>query len=60
MIFYIIRFIVVIIIIAGGVPYWDFVGSTIVTNKFIRLTSDSQSLAGGLWNAVVSFIFFCF
>jgi len=33
-----------------GIPYWDFVGSTIVTNKFIRLTMDSQSLQGGLWN----------
>lgn len=26
-----------------GIPYWDFVGSTIVTNKFIRLTAESQS-----------------
>jgi hypothetical protein len=26
-----------------GIPYWDFVGSTIITNKFIRLTSESQS-----------------
>ncbi len=37
-----------------GIPYWDFVGSTIVTNKFIRLTSDSQSLQGGLWNTIVN------
>lgn len=36
----------------GGTPYWDFVGSTIVTNKFIRLTSDAQSLQGGLWNTI--------
>lgn len=35
-----------------GIPYWDFVGSTIVTNKFIRLTSDSQSNQGGLWNTI--------
>ena len=39
---------------SGGVPFWDYVGSTIVTNKFIRLTSDSQSLQGALWNIVVS------
>lgn len=31
---------------------WDFVGTTIVTNKFIRLTSDVQSSKGGLWNVV--------
>jgi mannose-binding lectin 2 len=36
-----------------GVPNWDFVGSTIVTNKFIRLTADSQSLVGALWNTIV-------
>lgn len=35
-----------------GIPYWDFVGSTIVSNKFIRLTADSQSLQGGLWNTI--------
>jgi len=35
-----------------GIPYWDFVGSTIVTNKFIRLTSESQSTRGGLWNTL--------
>ena len=39
---------------SGGIPFWDYTGSTIVTNKFIRLTSDSQSLQGGLWNQVVS------
>lgn len=36
----------------GNIPWWDFVGSTIITNKFIRLTADSQSLAGGLWNTI--------
>jgi len=35
-----------------GIPYWDFIGSTIVTNKFIRLTADAQSLQGGLWNTI--------
>lgn len=37
----------------GGIPSWDFIGSTIVTNKFVRLTSDSQSLQGALWNTLV-------
>lgn len=40
---------------SAGVPFWDFIGSTIVSNKFIRLTSDSQSLQGALWNTIVIF-----
>ncbi|XP_013381018.1 vesicular integral-membrane protein VIP36 isoform X1 [Lingula anatina] len=32
-----------------GTP-WDFVGSTMLTNNYIRLTSDHQSMKGGLWN----------
>lgn len=32
--------------------YWQLVGNTIVTDRYIRLTSDSQSKAGGLWSAV--------
>jgi len=44
----------------AGIPFWDFVGSTIVTNKMIRLTSDSQSLQGGLWNIVVRIFFVYF
>lgn len=34
------------------IPYWDFLGSTIVTNNYIRLTPDLQSKQGSLWNAV--------
>ena len=37
-----------------GLPNWDFIGSTIVTNKFVRLTSDTQSLQGALWNTIVN------
>lgn len=40
---------------SAGVPFWDFIGSTIVSNKFVRLTSDSQSLQGALWNTIVIF-----
>lgn len=39
-----------------SVPYWDFLGSTIVTSNYVRLTPDSQSKSGALWNTVVSTI----
>lgn len=32
--------------------YWHLVGNTIVTDRYIRLTADSQSKAGGLWNSI--------
>ncbi|CAL1547677.1 unnamed protein product [Lymnaea stagnalis] len=35
-----------------GVPHWDFLGSTIVTNSHIRLTPDRQSKFGAIWNNV--------
>lgn len=35
-----------------SVPYWDFMGSTVVTNDYIRLTTDIQSQQGSLWNSV--------
>jgi mannose-binding lectin 2 len=31
---------------------WDFVGSTVATNNYIRLTPDHQSRKGGIWNNV--------
>lgn len=34
------------------IPYWDFVGSTMVTNNYIRLTPDVQSKQGAIWNSV--------
>lgn len=37
-----------------SLPYWDFLGSTIVTSNYVRLTPDLQSKAGALWNTVVS------
>lgn len=36
------------------IPYWDFMGSTMVTSNYIRLTPDQQSKQGILWNTVVS------
>ncbi|XP_042223407.1 vesicular integral-membrane protein VIP36-like isoform X1 [Homarus americanus] len=33
-----------------SIPYWDFLGSTMVTNNYIRLTADAQSLRGAIWN----------
>ncbi|CAC5422571.1 LMAN2 [Mytilus coruscus] len=34
----------------ASMPLWDFVGSTLVTNSYVRLTSDHQSRQGGIWN----------
>ncbi|RUS72148.1 hypothetical protein EGW08_020090 [Elysia chlorotica] len=39
-----------------NVPQWDFLGSTMVTNSYIRLTPDRQSKAGAIWNNVPCFI----
>lgn len=33
-------------------PNWDFSGSTVVTNNYIRLTPDRQSKRGMLWNKI--------
>ncbi|KAL0122435.1 hypothetical protein PUN28_007274 [Cardiocondyla obscurior] len=38
------------------IPNWDFMGSTIVTNNYIRLTPDLQSKQGALWNSVPCYI----
>jgi len=35
-----------------GVPNWDFLGSTMVTSNYIRLTPDTQSKQGAIWNKV--------
>ncbi len=32
--------------------HWHLTGNTLVTDRFIRLTSDVQSRAGGLWNVL--------
>ena len=34
------------------VPFWDFMGSTMVTNNYVRLTPDLQSKSGAIWNDV--------
>lgn len=34
------------------IPFWDFTGSTMVTNNYIRITPDSQSKTGTIWNSV--------
>ncbi|CAG5120536.1 unnamed protein product [Candidula unifasciata] len=39
-----------------GVPQWDFLGSTIVTNNYIRLTPDRQSQMGAIWNTVPCYV----
>jgi len=35
-----------------GVPNWDFLGSTMVTSNYIRLTADIQSKRGAIWNKI--------
>ena len=37
------------------IPNWDFVGTTIVTSSYVRLTPDEQSRRGSLWNSVPLF-----
>jgi len=38
---------------AGGtIPFFELTGDTMVTNSFIRLTSDDKSRSGGLWNKI--------
>lgn len=33
---------------------WDYIGSTIITNSYVRLTPDHQSRKGAIWNTAVS------
>ena len=40
------------LVFATSNSHWDLTGNTLVTDKFIRLTSDAQSKAGGLWNNI--------
>lgn len=35
-----------------GIPNWDFLGSTMVTGNYVRLTPDAQSAQGAIWNKV--------
>ncbi|KAL8613361.1 hypothetical protein ACOMHN_052600 [Nucella lapillus] len=35
-----------------SVPQWDFLGSTMVTNSYVRLTPDHQSKQGAIWNNI--------
>nr|CAH0107425.1 unnamed protein product [Daphnia galeata] len=35
-----------------SMPFWDFLGSTVISSNYIRLTSDLQSKSGAIWNIV--------
>lgn len=35
-----------------SMPYWDFIGNTIITSNYVRLTPDFQSKSGSIWNSV--------
>ena len=36
-------------------PFWDFRGNAMMTNNYIRLTSNHQGQQGAIWNKVVSY-----
>lgn len=40
------------LVFATSNSHWDLTGNTLVTDKFIRLTSDAQGKAGGLWSNI--------
>jgi len=35
-----------------SMPFWDYIGSTVVTSNYVRMTPDLQSKSGSLWNTV--------
>ncbi|XP_026479110.1 vesicular integral-membrane protein VIP36 isoform X1 [Ctenocephalides felis] len=35
-----------------AIPYWEFMGSTMVTTNYVRITPDQQSKTGAIWNSV--------
>lgn len=37
------------------VPYWDYTGSVMFTQNYVRLTPDEQSMAGAVWNQLPCF-----
>jgi lectin, mannose-binding 2 len=37
------------------IPHWEFGGSTILTEHYIRLTPNIKSRVGWLWNSEVNF-----
>ena len=39
-----------------GLPYWDFLGTTMVTSSHVRLTADKRSQTGAIWNNQVKYI----
>lgn len=34
------------------VPYWDYTGSVMFTQSYVRLTPDEQSMSGAIWNQI--------
>ncbi|KAK9889724.1 hypothetical protein WA026_007105 [Henosepilachna vigintioctopunctata] len=34
------------------IPFWQFMGSTMITPNYIRLTADLQSKRGAIWNTI--------
>lgn len=42
------------------IPYWNMVGSVMVSQEQIRLTANIQSQKGAIWNKIVIFHFSLF
>ena len=35
-----------------SIPYWNWIGNTVVTDDYIRLTPDRQTKRGAVWNTI--------
>ncbi|KAG9469055.1 vesicular integral-membrane protein VIP36 [Eleutherodactylus coqui] len=41
---------------SGAMPLWDFMGSTMLTSQYVRLTPDERSKEGSIWNSMPCFL----
>lgn len=41
---------------SSAMPLWDFMGSTMLTSQYVRLTPDERSKEGSIWNSMPCFL----
>ncbi|CAJ0968283.1 unnamed protein product [Ranitomeya imitator] len=41
---------------SSSMPLWDFMGSTMLTSQYVRLTPDERSKEGSIWNSMPCFL----
>ncbi|CAI9542486.1 unnamed protein product [Staurois parvus] len=41
---------------SSAMPLWDFMGSTMLTSQYVRLTPDERSKEGSIWNRIPCFL----